>query len=689
MTLAVLLAPDPARSAPDPAASLTLATGQTVADRLADQLRAAGAREVRLTADLAEVAALVDAAREPVLLCAPDLVAHDAVLRHLATHPVTGTVALVLGEAPGDGIPVREDRGQVVASGASDGPTGTFGGALRVGVADLPALVTAARADAATGATPMTGGTPVADRLLAALADTGIPITAHRVRLLVAHRVADPADVAAAEAAVAAVDSDRAQLRLAVKEKDDFFTTYFVSTWSPWVTRLAARLRLTPTGVTAISVLFAVAAAVLFGVGGRPALVTGAILLYLGFVLDCVDGQLARYTRDFSPWGGWLDTMADRAKEYVVYAGLAVGVNQAGLGNGWTLAIAAMVLQTARHMTDTWYGVLHDEAARHPKPTADGEGLGDRLSRASTRVQADTGSVSYWLKRTVVFPIGERWALIALTVALFNPLVSLVAVLAWGGLAAAYTLALRSLRARSMRMGVLAGADTALHRDDGPVASLLGAAGRRLRGLPGPLPLAVVAVAASAALLGAALAGWLDDPGTLRWALPLAALGVLLAGLPAAASHSGPLDWLIPAALRAAEYLLVIGIDVAAGVPGPVTFGLLFALALRHYDLTARLEKRQQAPLLRAFGLGWDGRVVLLTALAVAGYAAVGEVVLGAYLLVLLLVTAASGWAAAARAARPGSAAGGGIVSVPGQRGATADAESHAGRVFAGNVEDR
>ncbi len=47
-----------------------------------------------------------------------------------------------------------------------------------------------------------------------------------------------------------------------------------------------------------------------------------AVLLYLGFVLDCVDGQLARYTRHFSAWGGWLDTMADRAKEYVVYAGL-------------------------------------------------------------------------------------------------------------------------------------------------------------------------------------------------------------------------------------------------------------------------------------------------------------------------------------------------------------------------------
>lgn len=728
MTLAILLAPEPTTGAADPTVPLTLSTGQRVVDRLAEQLRAAGARQVHVTTDLGAVAALAQEAREPVLVCATDLVAHTAVLRHLATHPVVGTVALVLTDAsvgagpdsagpgadgPGVGVPIREERGQVVAVAADTGTAasipGTFGGALRVGVADLPALAVAARDAAAQAAAARDAAaraiSPV-DWLLAAFAGTGTPITAHRVRLLVARRVADHAAVAAAEAAVAAVDSDKAELRLAVKEKDDFFATYFVSSWSPWVTRTAARLGLSPTGVTAISVAFAVVAAVLFGVGGRPAQVTGAVLLYLGFVLDCVDGQLARYTRKFSPWGGWLDTMADRAKEYVVYAGLAVGVEQAGLGNGWALAIAAMVLQTVRHMTDTWYGVLHDEAARRPRPSAAGAGggtagaggLGERLSRASTRVQADTGSVSYWLKRTVVFPIGERWALIALTVALFGPLVSLVAVLTWGGLAAAYTLTLRSLRARSMRVSVLAGTDTALHRDDGPIARWLGL---RWASRLAPLPLAAVAVVAGVALLGAALTGRLADPGTLRWALPLAALGVLLAALPAGAAHGGPLDWLVPAALRAAEYLLVIGVGVAAEVPAPVTFGLIFVLAMRHYDLTARLEKRQSAPKLRMFGLGWDGRVSLMVVIAVAGFATAGMAVLGAYLLVLLVVTASAGWMAALRAdrravAEAGPAVAAGAMAVHGgaDGGASVDGggsggSSRTGLVNAGNVEER
>jgi phosphatidylglycerophosphate synthase len=643
VTLAVLLAPDP--SSPPVPTTADLPPG-----RLDEQLRLAGAGQVLLAGDLTELAAIAERAAEPLLVCAPDLLAHPAVLRHLATSPLPGSVALVLADPPGPGqAAVAEERGQLTGAGSTADPGAaplTFGGALRVPPADLPALAAAARAaaDATRGGADAAGGGPAGlfgpDRLVAELTRGDTTIFTQRVRLLVAHRPTDRAEASAALAEIAAVDSDAAELRLAVKERDDFFTTYFVSTWSPRVTKLAARLGLTPTGVTAISVLMAIAAAVLFGVGGRPALVTGAVLLYLGFVLDCVDGQLARYTRRFSPWGGWLDTMADRAKEYVVYAGLAVGVDRADLGNGWTLAIAAMVLQTARHMTDTWYGALHDEAARRPAGPAGG-GVGDRLGRVSTQALARPGSLVYWLKRTVVFPIGERWALIAITVALFNPLVSLVSVLVWGGLAAAYTLLLRTLRARSMRVAVLPGVDTALHRDDGPLARWIGAAARRLPGRPGPLPFALLATAAAGTLLLAALAG---VAGLRGWVVATV-LVMLLAALPAAVGHTGALDWLVPAALRAAEYLFVIAIDVAAGVPGPVTFALLFVLALRHYDLTARLEKRERPPLLAAAGLGWDGRILLLAVPVVAGWAAAGTAALAGYLFVILAIGAIAGWA--------------------------------------------
>ncbi|MEU5725160.1 DUF5941 domain-containing protein [Micromonospora sp. NPDC047738] len=645
MTLAIVLAADPA-------AGLTTEAGERLVDRLAGQWRRAGASDVRVATDLLELASLVAGASGPVLVSGADLVAHTAVLRHLATSPVGPAVALVLTDPPGDGqVTVREERGQVVAAGDLADATGVFGGALRVGPNDLPALAAAAQAVAGAEGGPA----PAVDRLFAELTACGPLIFAHRVRLLVAHRVGTAAELRAAEVAVQAVDEDRAELRLSVKERDDFFTTFFVSTWSPYVTKAAARLRLSPTAVTMISVVFAVAAAVLFGVGGRPALVAGAVLLYLGFVLDCVDGQLARYTRQFSAWGGWLDTMADRAKEYVVYAGLGYGATHAGFRYGWALAIAAMTLQTVRHMTDTWYGVLHDEAARRPRPaTGEAGGIGGKLNAASTKVQADTGSVSYWLKRTVVFPIGERWALMAVTAALFGPLVALCAVLAWGTLAFAYTGALRTLRARWMRVPVMATVDRTLHRDDGPLA-------RTLPVVRGPLVVAVLGALGAAALLLWALSTVHAGHRLPGWAVPVGLLVLLVAGFGARAAHDGPLDWLVPAALRAGEYLFAIAVGVAGRAPAWLIFGYVFVLTLHHYDLTARLEKRQVAPPLHPATFGWEGRSALLTVAAFVGYASIGLVTLGTYLLVVFVASVVLAWAVLpARARRTPVPVGGG-----------------------------
>src|SRR5699024_3248292 len=70
------------------------------------------------------------------------------------------------------------------------------------------------------------------------------------------------------------------------------------------------------------------------------------------FTFDCVDGQLARYTRQFSPFGAWLDAVFDRGKEYLAYAALAVGAAVGFDMNVWALAVAALILQTVRHTVD-------------------------------------------------------------------------------------------------------------------------------------------------------------------------------------------------------------------------------------------------------------------------------------------------------------------------------------------------
>jgi len=157
---------------------------------------------------------------------------------------------------------------------------------------------------------------------------------------------------------------------------------------------------------------------------------------------------------------------------------------------------------------------------------------------------------------------------------------------------------------------------------------------------PAPLAFAALAAAASLILVVSELFGSSSEAATgavalvlLGWVAPPArvavggtALLILAAGLPARARHGGPLDWLVPAALRAAEYLYVVAVGWAGSVPPPVIFLLLFTLALRHYDLTARMEKGAPAGLGAGALVGWDVRVVALAVLGgVAGHATLAE----------------------------------------------------------------
>jgi phosphatidylglycerophosphate synthase len=575
---------------------------------LAEQLRDAGVDKVVAVPDLAGLAGIATFAGEPLLICADDLVAHTAVLRHLATNPAGTTVALVLPAGGGQGDQVREERGRLVPGQ----PNAAFGGALRVDPPDLPALAAAARGGVGTGL----------DALPAALRDADATIFTQRVRQLVAARARDRETRAAAQAAIAEIHPDDVELRLAVRERDDLVATYLVSSWSPRLTGWAARVGIGADAVTAGSVALVVAAALLFWAGGRPALLLGAGLLYLGFVLDRVDGQLARYTRRFSPFGGWLDAMADRVKEAAVYAGLAAGAH----ADGWALAVGLLLLITVRQQSDTWYLALHDEAAARATPST------GRLGRLSHRVQSQQGSAAYWLKQTALFPLGARWAVIAVCVALFGQRVALVAVLVCAGLSAAYTLVLRTARALSMRVPVLATVDATLYRDDGAPAHLL----RRWRVQP--------LVAAGLAVAGAAVALLVGRSGASELAVVAFLPLVLAAGLGAGHPHDGPLDWLVPAALRAAELLFVLAAGVAYGVPLPVVYALLAALALHHCDFTTRLEKRVEGPPLHRLGLGWDGRALVLLAGAFAGAATAAFAMLGLYLVALVAVDAWRTW---------------------------------------------
>ncbi|MCS6914306.1 MAG: CDP-alcohol phosphatidyltransferase family protein [Myxococcales bacterium] len=102
--------------------------------------------------------------------------------------------------------------------------------------------------------------------------------------------------------------------------------------WNQWVSRpMAAPLvaLLLPTGVTPNQVTFASAAvalgadAVLLLWRGWHGLLVAALLVQLAFVLDCVDGQLARIRGTASAVGGLLDFLMDEIKAVCLVAAVA------------------------------------------------------------------------------------------------------------------------------------------------------------------------------------------------------------------------------------------------------------------------------------------------------------------------------------------------------------------------------
>ncbi|MGC9667533.1 DUF5941 domain-containing protein [Planosporangium sp. 12N6] len=694
MTTALVFAvhPDP-RDPARPSAALRV-DGRSLLSRLAGQLRSLGVDDVRvvtrpeygpvvseagwpveLCADTGEELALVasvgrELAEQPgstLLLCHGDLLAHRTAVGAVAAAGVTSTTALVGSRRGADHqAPIVRQRDRVISVGTAwhqvTAPNASFRGVLKIGHDDLPFLADVCDRLLATGADldAWAGDGNAVDLALLGVVRSGLRVPARFLRALVCRRVRDENEVASTVDLMRRVDEDAVSLRLAVKEHDDLFATFAVSSYSPRIVRLVARTGISPTTVTWISTALAVAAAVAFGSGTRATVVAGSVLLYLGFLFDCIDGQLARYTQRYSAFGGWLDMIADRAKEYIVYAGLAVGALRVGVKDAWMFALTLLVMQTVRHMVDTWYGALQEAAVNRlpvaplamredalahtgEMPRSRSLRLGRKLGRLSAKVQSDKGSAGYWFKRTVVFPIGERWLVIMVTAPLLLGHATFYAMLGWGLVAMVYTLTGRTLRARAMRVPTMPEHNIPVHRDDGPVSTLLSLRSR----LPRPRPLPVVlGVTVFGAVLLALTTGVLHEPllsGTDDRLLLVALAVLLLAGLPAGHRHDGALDWLVPPVLRAAEYLFVLFVAVNDGVAPWLTFALLTILALNHYDLAARLDKRSSPLGNVRWGLGWDGRAIVLTAAGVADAAEYAFGFLGVYLAAMLTIGAVVG----------------------------------------------
>ncbi|MDQ3766765.1 MAG: CDP-alcohol phosphatidyltransferase family protein, partial [Actinomycetota bacterium] len=99
------------------------------------------------------------------------------------------------------------------------------------------------------------------------------------------------------------------------KKRDYWWTVLAVDPIAvPLAQRFADRRLMTADQATMVSVLLAVPIGLAYASGSRVGLIGGAVLFYLAFLFDCVDGKVARALGTASPRGEMLDELADAVR---------------------------------------------------------------------------------------------------------------------------------------------------------------------------------------------------------------------------------------------------------------------------------------------------------------------------------------------------------------------------------------
>jgi phosphatidylglycerophosphate synthase len=136
--------------------------------------------------------------------------------------------------------------------------------------------------------------------------------------------------------------------RRSLKPSDLRFNNWVCRPVAALVVYLLRPTAVTPNQVTFLSLLVAlIGDATLLFCPGRVGLAMAALLLYISFVFDCADGQLARIKGQSSPVGAYLDFLMDEIKAVALIAAVAVRLStdltalpllpQQSPGLGWLL----------------------------------------------------------------------------------------------------------------------------------------------------------------------------------------------------------------------------------------------------------------------------------------------------------------------------------------------------------------
>ncbi len=327
-------------------------------------------------------------------------------LELLTDYPRSASVALVSTQKNGDTL-VRQNR---IASASSSSHKVTIGnrnfaGAIRISQRQRNGVIKALEG----AANSELSGNAI-DLVLVALTRARVQVDAAELWAAPYARSSDELVREKVKSELANLNMGKLRLKMANRANDGFYSVFFLRKFSKLLTWLAVRVNATPNQVTLISFAIGLYSAFCFTKGTFSQTLLGAVLLQLSIIVDCVDGELARYTRKFSKLGAWLDAVTDRVKEYMVFLGLAIGAEKSGQ-DLWIPALVMMLIQTFRHLSD--YNFARSIKQRVEEQflapidfSADFDGI-------IPSEREPKGRLRYWLGKIIQFPIGERWLVIS------------------------------------------------------------------------------------------------------------------------------------------------------------------------------------------------------------------------------------------------------------------------------------
>jgi phosphatidylglycerophosphate synthase len=136
---------------------------------------------------------------------------------------------------------------------------------------------------------------------------------------------------------------------------------------SPYLTRLMLPTGISPNALTGLMIATGLAGAVVVAfVGGIVGAIVAALLVQVYMLLDCVDGEVARWTGNTSTAGIYLD----RVGHYLCEAALLVGLGFRGSdlhANGWAVlglaaALGAVLIKAETDLVDVARARDHKDA---------------------------------------------------------------------------------------------------------------------------------------------------------------------------------------------------------------------------------------------------------------------------------------------------------------------------------------